>query len=485
MGKNITDGTVRDKGDFSQGSIIGNIVRMSIPLTAAVLVNALYNIVDRIYLGHIPGAGAFALTGVGLAFPIITVITAFQNLFGNGGAPLFAIARGKGDDKLASSYLSNVTFMLVVTGLVLTALGYALKQNVLWLIGASEATFSYANDYLDIYLIGTVFVMISVGLNPYVNAQGYAKTGMMTVMIGAVINIVLDPVFIFLLGWGVRGAALATIIAQFVSAAWVLSFLTGKKASVKLSFKGFRPDFKLVGKVAGLGVTDFCFAVTNSAVSMICNSQLQILGGDAWVGAMTVISSLREILLTVMHGVQGASRPIISYNYGARRYDRARSAINWLFVFMLGYFLILWACLMLFPGFFAGLFTDDPEVYRCSITAIRIFFCLQFFMALQSSGQSTFTALGMARYALFFSLLRKAILVIPLVFILPHLFNLGVLGVFAAEPVSDVIGCSACFITMRIAIRKKFAEGVTREEKKEIRQTIVQETVTPDTEIDE
>ncbi|MBR4427460.1 MAG: MATE family efflux transporter [Spirochaetales bacterium] len=448
----------RDKSDFSQGSIIANIVRMAIPMTLAVLVNALYNIVDRIYLGHIPGAGAYALTGVGLAFPVITVITAFQNLFGNGGAPLFAMARGEGNDDLASRYMSNVAFMLIVMGISLTIIAFLVKKDVLWLIGASEATFSFANDYLNVYLLGTVFVMMAIGLNPYINAQGFARTGMMTVMIGAFINIVLDPVFIFILNMGVKGAALATIISQAVSAAWVLGFLTGKKVPVRLSFKGFKPDIRMIGKVASLGVTDFCFSVTNSAVSMICNARLQFLGGDSWVASMTVVSSIREMLFTVQHGVTNGTKPIISYNYGARRTERVRTAINCMTWIMLVYFVLTWAFLMLFPGFFAKLFTNSEQVYECCIVGIRFYFCLQFFMAMQGSGQSTFTALGLAKHALFFSLLRKAILVIPLVYILPAMFNLGVKGVFAAEPVSDVLGATACYITMRLTVKRKLSE---------------------------
>lgn len=448
-----------DKSDFTQGSIPQNIIRMAVPMTAAVLINALYSIVDRIYLGHIPGAGSYALTGIGLAFPIITIITAFQNLFGNGGAPLFAMASGKGDKQLAARYLQNAAFMLIAVGILLTAVAYAVKQPVLWLIGASEVTFPYANEYLNVYLIGTIFVMISVGLNPYINAQGYARIGMLTVMIGAVINIVLDPLFIFVFKMGVKGAAIATIIAQFVSAVWVLKFLFGKHAPIRLTFRGFRPNPGIIGKIMALGVTDFCFALTNSAVSMFSNARLQLLGGDSWVGAMTVISSLREVLLTVMHGVSGAAKPIMSYNYGAKQFKRVKSASNYLLVIVLVYFLIVWALLMFIPGFFAGLFTEESEVYQCSITAIRVFFCLQFFMAMQTTGQSTYTSLGMAKHALFFSLFRKAILVIPLVFILPNMFNLGVLGVFAAEPVSDVIGATACFVTMKVSTARKLKEG--------------------------
>ena len=446
-----------DKSDFTQGSIPYNIFRMAIPMTTAVLINALYSIVDRVYLGHISGAGSLALTGVGLAFPIITILTAFQNLFGNGGSPLFAMASGNGDKKLAAQYMANAAFMLVVTGFALTAISYALKEKVLWIIGASEKTFSYANDYLDVYLIGTVFVMISVGMNPYINAQGHARTGMMTVLIGAVLNIVLDPIFIFAFNMGVKGAAIATIISQAVSAGWVLLFLFGKKAPIRLDFSHFKPNWYLIGKIVSLGVTDFCFEVTNSAVAMVCNASLARLGGDVWVASMTVLSSIRTILFTVQHGVTGATKPIMSYNYGAKRPDRVRTAINWLTGIMFVYLIVSWAFLMAFPGFFASLFTNVQEVRDCCKISIRIYFCMQFFMTFQSAGQSTFTALGMAKHALFFSLLRKAILVIPLVLILPKMFGLGVLGVFAAEPVSDVIGGLACYITMKITTRKKLA----------------------------
>lgn len=451
--------TSTDKSDFTQGSILQNIVRMAIPMTAAVLINALYSIVDRVYLGHIPNAGASALTGVGLAFPIITIITAFQNLFGNGGAPLFAIARGKGRSDLASRYLSNAAFMLISAGLVLTLAAYIFKEKILWFIGASSETFPYANDYLNIYLLGTVFVMISVGLNPYINAQGAAKTGMMTVLIGAVINILLDPLLIFTFNLGVKGAAIATVIAQFVSASWVLLFLMGRRAPIRLSFKGFKVDFRIVKKIMSLGVTEFCFSITNSAVSMACNGMLARMGGDAWVGSMTVMSSIREILFAVVRGVSGASKPVISYNYGAKRFDRTKSAINIMLTLLLSYYILTWAVMMRFPSFFVEWFTDDQQVIDCCIISIRIFFSLQFCMAFQSVGQGVFTSLGMAKHALFFSLFRKAILVIPLVLILPHLFGLGVYGVFAAEPVSDLVGGLSCFITMKIVTRKKLAEG--------------------------
>lgn len=444
-----------DKSDFTKGSIPSNIIRMAIPMTVAVLINSLYSIVDRIYLGHIPGAGSFALTGIGLAFPIITLITAFQNLFGNGGAPLFAMSSGKGDKDLAQRYLNNAAFMLVLCGVILTAVSYLVKEKVLWLIGASADTFGYANDYLDIYLIGTLFVMVSLGLNPYINAQGYARTGMLTVLIGAVVNIVLDPIFIFVFHLGVKGAAWATIIAQFISALWVVLFFSSKKTPIRISFKGFRPELGLIGKIAGLGLTEFCFAITNSAVSMVCNAKLQFFGGDAWVGTMTVISSLREVFQSLMHGVTGASRPIISYNYGAKCYDRVKSCINWMFSILMTYFVLMWAVLMLFPSAFASLFTNEADVLACCKVGIRLYFMLQFFMAFQCAGQSTYTALAMPKHALFFSLFRKVILVIPIILVLPNLFGLGVKGIFLAEPISDIIGGLACYTTMRIVTRKK------------------------------
>ena len=441
--------------DFSKGSVLENIVRMAIPMTLALLVNVLYSVVDRIYIGRMPGIGAMALTGIGLAFPIITIITAFQNLFGSGGSPLFSMALGKGDKSVAKDYMSNSAFMLIATGIVLTVVGYIVKDDVLWIIGASNQTFQYANDYLDVYLVGTVFVMVSLGLNPYINALGYAKVGMLTVMIGAVINIVLDPVFIFVFDMGVKGAALATILSQFVSAAWVLSFLCGGKVEVRLSFKGFRTNWRMVSKIISLGLTEFCFSITNSSVSMLYNAKLQLLGGDAWVGAMTVVNSLREVFMTLMHGTTGAARPIISYNYGAKKFQRVRDAIKWMFFIIFGYYLVIWVLFMLFPGAFAGLFVKDPSVLECAKIAIRLFFCMQFFMSFQSTGQSTFTALGMAKHALFFSLLRKVVLVIPFALVLPNLFDLGVYGIFLSEPVSDIIGGLSCFTTMYFTVYRK------------------------------
>jgi putative MATE family efflux protein len=447
---------MKGKGtDFTQGSVLANIVRMAIPMTLAFLVNVTYSVVDRIYIGHMPDVGSLALTGIGLAFPITTVITAFQNLFGSGGSPLFSMALGRGDKENAKSNLANSAFMLIFMGVVLTVCGFVFKEKVLWLIGASEKTFTFANDYLDIYLLGTVFVMISLGLNPYINAQGYATTGMLTVLIGAIINIVLDPVFIFVLNMGVKGAAWATIISQAVSALWVLTFLCGKKVEVKLSFKGFLPDFKMIGKIMSLGMTEFCFALTNSAVSMLYNAKLQVLGGDSWVGAMTVVNSLREVFMTIMHGVTGATRPIISYNYGARCFKRVRESIRDLFIIIFCYYFLVWALLMLFPDFFASLFLKEASMLEPTRIGIRLFFCLQFFMAFQSTGQSTFTALGMARHALFFSLLRKALLVIPLTLLLPNLFGLGVYGVFLSEPVSDLLGGLSCFTTMYFTVYRK------------------------------
>ncbi len=441
--------------DFTQGSVLANIVKMAIPMTLAYFVNVLYSVVDRIYIGHMPEVGSLALTGIGLAFPITTVITAFQNLFGSGGSPLFSMALGREDTEAAKKNQANSAFMLILMGIVLTIVGFIVKDDVLWLIGASEKTFTYANEYLEIYLLGTVFVMISLGLNPYINAQGYATTGMLTVVIGAVINIVLDPVFIFVFDMGVKGAAWATIISQAVSAIWVLSFLCGKKASVQLSFKGFLPDFKIICKIMSLGLTEFCFSLTNSCVSMLYNAQLQLLGGDSWVGAMTVVNSLREVLMTILNGITGATRPIISYNYGARCYKRVREAIKLLFTLIFISYFLTWALLVAYPDFFASLFLKDSSMLEQTRIGIRLFFCLQFFMAFQSTGQSTFTALGKARHALFFSLLRKVFLVIPLTLLLPKLFGLGVYGVFLSEPVSDVLGGLACFTTMMLTVYRK------------------------------
>ncbi|MBR5218351.1 MAG: MATE family efflux transporter, partial [Clostridia bacterium] len=320
----------RSSSDFGVGSVWGNIMRLAVPMILAQLINVLYSVVDRIYVGHIPGASAWAMTGIGLVLPIISIITAFSNLFGMGGAPLFAMARGAKNTDRAAKIMGNTFSMLIITAAVLSVTIFVFKKPLLYLFGASDVTYPYARDYLNIYILGTVFVMISLGMNGFINAQGFGVIGMLTVSIGAVMNLILDPIFIFVFKWGVKGAAAATVAAQFVSAMWVMRFVTGKKAVIRLE-KCFMPvDIKLVKEIASLGLAGFIMAVTNGTVQMVCNSTLYIWGGDIYVSVMTVINSVREIMTLPAMGLTSGAQPVISFNYGAKKYDRVKSAIKFM-----------------------------------------------------------------------------------------------------------------------------------------------------------
>ncbi|MBC2870466.1 MATE family efflux transporter [Bittarella massiliensis] len=442
------------QNDFSKGKVSRNILNLALPMTLAQLINVLYSVVDRMYIGHIPEAATLALTGLGLTFPIISIITAFANLFGMGGAPLCSIARGKGDDERAETIMGNSFFMMVATGLVLTALFLAFKGPLLRLFGASGQTFPYADGYLTVYLCGSVFVMVGLGMNSFINSQGFGKMGMMTVLLGAVTNILLDPLFIFVLHMGVQGAALATVISQFLSAAWVVRFLTSKKAIYRLQKKTMKLDWKLVGEIVSLGMSSFCFAITNSLVQIVCNINLQQFGGDLYVGIMTVANSVREVVSMPMNGLTNGAQPVIGFNYGAREYRRVRSGIRFMSVVCVVYTLAAWLVLMLFPQPFIHLFSSDPDLVGKGAQALGVYFFGYFMMAFQMAGQSTFVALGRSKQAVFFSLLRKAIIVVPLTILLPRIGGLGVIGVFLAEPVSNFVGGSACYLTMLATVWK-------------------------------
>lgn len=444
----------QQKGDFSQGSVPRTIVRLAVPLMVAQIINVLYSIVDRIYIGHMEGVGKLALTGVGVAFPVITVITAFTNMCGMGGAPLFSMERGKGNEERARSIMGNACTMLLILAALLTVLALAFKRPVLYLFGASDDTFPFADDYLTVYLFGTVFSMLATGLNPFINGQGFAATGMLTVMIGAVTNIILDPILIFGFGMGVKGAALATILSQFISAVWVLHFLTGKKVTIRLERRCLRLSGWIVKSILGLGLSPFIMSMTNSAVQIMYNSSLQMYGGDIYVAVMTVITSIREVILMALHGVTNGAQPVIAYNYGAKLYDRTRESIRFLGKFAVLYTLVVWLVLLAIPGPILHIFNGDPDLIETGESAVRLFFSMQLFMALQTTGQNTFLSLGMAKQASFFSLFRKVILVIPLILILPRL-GLGTTGIFLAEPISDVIGGTATFTTMMLTVWPK------------------------------
>ena len=443
------------KNDFGEGSIAGNIMSMAIPMTVAQILNLLYNMVDRIYIGHIPGAGSLALTGVGLTFPVISMIAAFANLFGMGGAPLCSIARGRQDFNQAQRIMQNAFCMLIGTGIFVTIAGFLIERPLLYAFGASDATYPFASDYLKIYLLGNLFVMIGLGMNPFINSQGFGKIGMITVTLGAVINILLDPLFIFVFHMGVRGAALATVIAQFGSAVWVLCFLFSDKPILRLRLKWEAPDWPVVRQIMTLGVSGFIMNFTNSVVQVVCNRQLQFYGGDLYVGVMTVLNSVRDVSTMGIQGIANGAQPVISFNYGAGKKERVKQGIRFMTVVCIIYTCVVWMVTLTFPGPLIRMFNSESKLVAAGIPAMHIYFFGFCFMALQLSGQSTFQALGEAKYAITFSIFRKIVIVVPLTFLLPMIPGIGLFGVFLAEPISNVVGGCASFFTMLFVVWHK------------------------------
>lgn len=442
------------KTDFSQGSVKKLIMAQALPLTLAQMVQLLYNIVDRIYIGHLKDVGDLALTGLGITFPVIVIIAAFTNLYGSGGATLFALARGRGDQEEAEGLLGNVFTLLLGTSLILFTFCYALRRPILFLFGASEQSYFYADQYLSIYLLGTAFSMLTTGLNSFINAQGFPRIGMLTTVLGAAINVVLDPVFIFALNMGVRGAAAATVISQSISAAWVIRFLVSKKAIVPLRKRHLGVSPARLKKIISLGFPGFVMQGTNSLVQIICNNQLQHYGGDLYVGIMTVLSSVREMVSLPISGLTHGSQPILGFNYGAKKNARVKEGIRFTAVLGVGYLLAAWITVMLIPRTLIGIFSEDSETIAQGARMLGIYFFGFVFMAFQFSGQTTFQALGKAKHAIFFSLLRKVIIVVPLTLLLPAM-GFGVEGVFLAEPISNLIGGLAAFTTMWITVYRK------------------------------
>ncbi len=451
--------------DFSRGSVYRNIMEVAAPMILAQLLNLLYNIVDRIYIGRIPKVGTTALTGVGICFPIISLVSAFTYLYGNGGAPLCAMERGRGNEEEAEKLMGNSFFLLLVTGVVLLILGELFYRPVLYFFGASDATFVYAREYIRLYLLGTVFVMVSVGMNPFINSQGFGNMGMVSVLIGAALNILLDPLFIFGFRMGVKGAALATILSQLCSAVWVMWFLTSKKAVLKLKISCMRLEAARVKRILGLGVSGFIMSFTNSLVQVACNATLQTYGGDIYVGVMTVLNSVREICTLPVQGFTNGASPVMSFNYGEKAFERVKKAIWFVTAVCVSYTVLIWGALRLAPAFFIRIFNDSPELLEKAVPSLHIYFFGFCFMALQFTGQSVFVALGKSRRATFFSLLRKAFIVAPLTVLLPRVANLGVDGVFWAEPISNLIGGCACFITMLCTILPELRKGAVGKER--------------------
>ncbi len=446
---------MKPTGDFSKGIIPSLIMRLALPIMLAELVNVLYNIVDRMYVGHMPGAGTLALTGLGVCFPLITLIGAFANLFSTGGATLATISRGCGDDDRAQRIMCTSFSMLLSVGAVLTVLLFATAPFTLSLLGGNEETLPYAVGYFRIYVLGTVPVLITLGMNPFINAQGFPRVGMLTIVIGAGLNILLDPLFIYTFGLGIRGAALATLISQIASSAWVIIFLTGRKASLRLV--SIRPDLSEVGGILRLGVTGFTFKVTNSVTQAIVNIVLKAWAGPAstlYVGAMSLINSIREIMSLPNSGIVTGGQSVMSYNYGARKYSRVSGSIRFMFLGGLAINVAMWSLVMICPQLLIGIFSSDGELISKTAECARIFFGAFPFMALQQTGQCTFVALNYPGHALFFSVFRKLILVAPLTLLLPCI-GLGVNGVFWAELASQVIGATSCFVNMYLVIWRK------------------------------
>ncbi len=436
------------QADFSKGKVSTLILRVSFPLIIAELVNLLYNMVDRIYIGHLAENGSVALTGLGLCFPVISLISAFAKLYGpNGGAPLCAMARGRGDMKEASLVMGNSFTLSVITGFVLMLVVFVFNKPILYAFGASDYTYPYARDYLLIYSIGTIPVLVTLSMNAFINSQGFAMIGMVTVLIGAVINIILDPILIFICGLGVKGAAIATVFSQTVSCVFAVSFLCSKSVELRLHFSDMHLGLGRCKKIIALGTSGFTMGATNSVVQLVCNKCAFIWGGDLYVGVMTILNSVREVYSTVMNGIGSGASPVMSFNYGARNGERTIKASNFTLVCTLAYSFLVWIIIIAFPHAMAMLFTQDGAMIEASASALRIYFFGFFFMAFQTAGQQTFVALGKAKQAIFFSLFRKVIIVVPLTVFLPYL--LGIDGVMWAEPVSNVIGGLAAYLSMR------------------------------------
>lgn len=446
------------QNDFTKNSMAYNIMSLAIPMTIAQLINVLYSLVDRMYIGHLAQNSTLALTGLGITFPIIMLVTAVTNLFGMGGAPLCSIARGRGDDERAEKIIGNSFAMLIICSCILIIIGLVMKKFLLYLFGASDETYPYANEYFSIYIWGSIFVMVGLGMNTFINAQGFAKKGMLTILIGAIINIILDPIFIFGLDLGIKGAAIATVIAQMISASWVLHFLVSDTAIYHIKRQYLTLNFTIIKEIISLGISGFVFATTNSLVQIICNNTLLFWGGNIYVGIMTVLSSIRDVLQMTIDGLRSGAQPVISYNYGAGQYLRVRQGIKFLTKIALLYTSIAWCILDFFPEFFIHLFNSEEEMLLLGVPALHIYFLGFFMMAFQSAGQTTFISLGMGKYATFFSLFRKVILVIPLTIFLPNLWDLGVYGVFYAEMISNFVGGIACFSTMMMVVWRRLGK---------------------------
>ncbi|MGN0802742.1 MAG: MATE family efflux transporter [Candidatus Faecivicinus sp.] len=429
------------------------ILRMGIPGLVAQLINLLYNLVDRMYIGHIPEVGQLALTGVGLTLPALQIISAFSSLVGNGGAPLAAIALGKGDRERAERILGNGLVVLLCFSAALTALFLGIRRPFLYMVGASDATYPYANDYIVIYLAGTVFVQLTLGLNPFITAQGQSRVAMLSILIGAAINIALDPLFIFALNMGVRGAALATVLSQAASAAWITWFLCRRDTSLRIRRDRLRPRAAIIAGVAALGVSPFIMSSTESLISIVLSSGLSRYGGDLYVGSLTILQSVMQLISIPMGGFTGGVAPIMSYNYGAGRPDRVRAAFLRLLAIGFSYSFLIALAAMVVPTAFARIFTSNADLIALVGRVLPIFIAGMLIFGVQNVCQTAFMALGQAKRSLLIALLRKVILLAPLAAVLPAITQ-NVMSIYWAEPIADVLSATTCLTVFGLFVRK-------------------------------
>lgn len=445
----------RDK-DFLGKEPLGRLLmKLALPTVAAQIINMLYNIVDRIYIGHIPGEGALALTGVGVCMPLILIVSAFAAFVGYGGAPRASIFMGKGDYESAEKTLANCFLLQILVSAVLTAVLLLWNRDLLLTFGASENTIEYGVSYMNIYAIGTIFVQMTLGMNTFITAQGFAKTGMLSVLIGAVANIILDPVFIFGFDLGVRGAALATILSQAMSCAWVLSFLFGKKTQLKIRRKFLRLEPKIFLPSLALGLSTFVMQASESIISVCFNSSLLKYGGDVAVGAMTILTSVMQFAMLPLQGLGQGAQPIISFNYGARNKDRVKGAFQLLLKCSLCYSVLLWLLVMLFPRIFASMFTSDPELLEFTAAALRLYMGSLFLFGIQIACQMTFTSLGNAKASITVAVMRKFVLLIPLIYLMPVLMpQEQTKAVYLAEPIADFLAVSFTAVLFTFQFKK-------------------------------
>ena len=451
---------MNDDRDFLGKEPLGKLLwRLAVPTVLAQLINMLYNIVDRIYIGHIPKVGALALTGVGVCMPLILIVSAFAALVGNGGAPRASISMGKGDKESAEKILGTCFAMQLVISVILTAVLLIWNRDFLLAFGASENTIEYGVSYMNIYSLGTIFVQLTLGMNFFITAQGFAKTGMISVLIGAVANIILDPIFIFGLKMGVRGAALATILSQALSCTWVLSFLFGKKTPLRIRWKNVNLKPELALPTLALGSSVFVMQASESVISICFNSSLLKYGGDVAVGAMTILTSVMQFAMLPLQGLGQGAQPIISYNYGAKKKERVRGAFYLLLKASMVYAVVLWGAVMLFPKLFAGMFTSDPTLLEFTGTALRVYLCAMFIFGIQLACQLTFMSLGNAKASILVAVMRKFILLIPLIFIMPAILRGNqTMAVYMAEPIADIL--AVCFTV--VLFRQQFKKALSQ-----------------------